>query len=102
MRSNGLLKWLMIPVALLVLFALSWRRLRRLPGLLRSHPYLIFSLGYVLLFVWAFSGFGNFGILTRERVLVFPFLLVFAALPKVPPGPTTGSGKRQETEGAHA
>lgn len=89
-------------LALLVLFALSWRRLRRLPGLLRSHPYLIFSLGYVLLFVWAFSGFGNFGILTRERVLVFPFLLVFAALPKVPPGPTTGSGKRQETEGAHA
>ncbi len=36
MRSNGLLKWLLIPVALLVLFVAirlfsGWRRVRRRP-----------------------------------------------------------------------
>lgn len=66
---------------------LAWRcrdRLRSLPRLLRSHPYVAFCLTYTLLFVVAFSSFANFGILTRQRVQVFPFVLVLLALPLVP------------------
>ncbi len=65
---------------LLLLVALSWRSLLKLPGRLRRQPYLIFCIVYTLVFVYAFSNFGNFGILTRQRVQVLPFVLVFLAL----------------------
>lgn len=67
---------------LIVLTALSWRRLATLPRLLRLNPYLVFALVYVIAFVIAFAGFGNFGILARQRVLMLPFFLVFLALPE--------------------
>jgi hypothetical protein len=76
----------------LALFAVSLPRLRSLPARLRRQPYLIMCLSYAALFVYAFSNFSNFGILTRERVQVLPFVLVLLALPKyVAPafGPTT-------------
>jgi hypothetical protein len=38
-------------------------------------------LAYSAIFVYGFSYFANFGILTRERVQVLPFVLVFLALP---------------------
>lgn len=63
-----------------LLFA-SWRRLRTIPSLLRDQPYLTFSLTYLVLFVYAFSGFSNFGILARERSLIIPFLAVLLSLP---------------------
>ena len=66
---------------LLVLTVASWRRLRRLPGLLRGNPYLVFALTYAASFIVAFSGFANFGILARQRVLMLPFFLVLLALP---------------------
>ncbi|QNN52165.1 hypothetical protein [Nocardioides mesophilus] len=55
--------------------------LRGLPRRLRRQPYLLMCLVYTLLFVYAFSNFSNFGILTRQRVQVLPFVLVFLALP---------------------
>lgn len=65
---------------LLVLFALTLRQLRGLlPRLLRE-PYLVMCGTYALLFVYAFSNFTNFGILTRQRVQVLPFVLVLVAL----------------------
>ncbi len=66
---------------LLGMFAFGLRRLRQIPGRLRRQPYLVVCLAYTLLFVYAFSAFANFGILTRERVMVLPFALVFLALP---------------------
>lgn len=39
-------------------------------------PYLVFSLSYAVVFVYAFSSFANFGILARQRVMVTPLLLV--------------------------
>lgn len=69
-------------VVLLVLFVASASRLRSVPRLLRTTPYVAFSLGYVLAFIIAFSRFANFGLLARQRVQVTPFLLVFLALPK--------------------
>lgn len=48
---------------------------------LRRTPYLLASAVFVLGFVWGFSSFGNFGILVRQRVQVYPFLLVALCLP---------------------
>ncbi|HUV10460.1 MAG TPA: hypothetical protein VMX12_05745, partial [Acidimicrobiia bacterium] len=61
--------------------ALSWRRLASALRQLRSTPYLAFALVFVLVFVYAFSSFSNFGILARQRTQVLPFLFVLLALP---------------------
>lgn len=71
-----------------------WRRWKSLPALLRRHPYLVFGLVYTLLFVWAFSRFGNFGIIARQRVLVMPFVMILVALPAALPLPARGRPKR--------
>lgn len=66
---------------LLVLFALSWRQL---VGAVRSslvRPYVLLCCTYSLVFIYAFSSFANFGILTRQRVQLFPFVLVLICLP---------------------
>ncbi len=83
---------------LLALVALSWRSLVKIPGRLRRQPYLIFALVYTVVFVYAFSNFGNFGILTRQRVQVLPFLLVFLALrpPRHPEQPLVHTDRDQE------
>ena len=70
-------------VLLIGLFALA---LPRLPGVARQvwrRPYLLFSMAYSLLFVIAFSSFGNFGILVRQRVQLFPLILIALAVPAV-------------------
>jgi hypothetical protein len=66
---------------LLGMFVLGWRRLRGLPRTLKRSPYVAYCLVYTILFCFAFASFSNFGILTRERVQVFPMVLVFLALP---------------------
>jgi hypothetical protein len=68
---------------LIYLVVKAWPQLRLLPRLLRRNPYVTFSLVYCAAFIWAFSGFGNFGILARQRVLMIPVFLVFLALPSV-------------------
>jgi len=67
---------------LLVLLLASRQRLRSIPRMLRTTPYVAFCTGYVFAFVFAFSSFANFGILARQRVQALPFLLVALALPK--------------------
>jgi hypothetical protein len=67
---------------LLALLVLSRRRLRSIPRLIRTTPYVAFCIGYLFAFTIAFSRFANFGILARQRVQALPFLLVFIALPK--------------------
>ena len=66
---------------LLVLVARSWRRFRSAPAMLLRVPYLALAATYTLGFIVAFSTFGNFGILARQRVQLFPFALIFLALP---------------------
>ena len=51
------------------------------PGILRRRPYAALAAVYALVFVIAFSSFGNFGILTRQRVQLVPFVLVLLCLP---------------------
>lgn len=71
-------------LVLLALLAVSARRLARVPRALRRWPYLVFVVVYVLVFVVAFSHIANFGILTRQRVQLLPFLLALLALPPHP------------------
>ncbi|KGN29043.1 hypothetical protein N798_15635 [Knoellia flava TL1] len=68
---------------LLALAVHAWPQLRRLSSVLRRTPYVTFALTYTAAFIWAFSGFGNFGILARQRVLMIPFFLILLALPSV-------------------
>jgi hypothetical protein len=65
---------------LLVGLAIASRRsLRQLPRLARR-SYVLFCLLYACAFVYAFSTFGNFGIIARERVQVLPFVLALLCL----------------------
>jgi hypothetical protein len=66
---------------LLVLMGTSLGRLVRLPSFLFRVPYVAYCLAFVVMFVFAFSSIGNFGIMTRQRTQVFPFLLVLLAIP---------------------
>jgi hypothetical protein len=66
---------------LLGMFVVGWRQLRGIPRALRRSPYVAYCLVFTILFCFAFSSFSNFGILTRERVQVFPTALVLLALP---------------------
>jgi hypothetical protein len=68
-------------LVLLVMVAKRLPHAGQIARRLRTQPYLILCLVYSLLFVYAFSNFSNFGILTRQRVQVLPFVLVFLALP---------------------
>jgi hypothetical protein len=69
----------------LALFVVSWRRV---VGAVRSvlrTPYVVLCCCYTVLFVFGFSSFSNFGIVTRQRVQVLPFVLVLLALPPFRP-----------------
>ncbi len=66
---------------LAVLFFRSRRRLLAIPRQVRGHPYVVVVLVYTVLFAFAFSTFSNFGIVARQRVQLFPFVLVLLALP---------------------
>jgi hypothetical protein len=74
-------------VVLMAIFILSLPRLVRVPRFAVSRPYVAFALAYTALFVLAFSAIGNFGLLTRQRTQLLPFVLVLIAMParaKVP------------------
>lgn len=92
-------------LVLLLLTIAAWPRLKALPTLLRRNPWLVFAVVYALAFIIAFSGFANFGILARQRVLMIPFFLVLLALPKPLPKVKKARAReatRRELVGAHA
>lgn len=70
-------------MVLLCLFALSLPRLVRMPSTMRREAYSAYALAMILLFVYAFSAVGNFGILARQRTQVLPFVFVLVCLPAV-------------------
>ena len=61
----------------------SWRRLKSIPSLILSEPYLLFAIVYSVIFTFAWSAFANFGALVRQRVQVWPFVLLLLSLPAV-------------------
>jgi len=66
---------------LLLLTLLRWRSILAAISSMRSSPFIAFAFTYAGLFIIAFSSIGNFGILTRQRVQLFPFVLVLLAWP---------------------
>lgn len=65
---------------LLALTVQSRKRLGSLWRHLRT-PYVAMAVVFTILFCFAYSGFGNFGLIARQRVQLFPFVLVLLALP---------------------
>jgi hypothetical protein len=66
---------------LLLLAVASWGRWTNLGRFRAGRPYAVLCVAYLLMFVYAFSTFNNFGLLARQRVLVYPFLLALLCLP---------------------
>jgi hypothetical protein len=68
-------------VLLMVLTIRGYKRWRHFPKLARDYSYLIFAAVYSLMFIYAFSVVGNFGIISRQRVQLYPIFLVLLCLP---------------------
>jgi hypothetical protein len=69
-------------ILLLILLAVL-PSLASFPRLVLRRPYVAMATAYSLGFVIAFSNVGNFGILTRQRAQLLPFLFVLFALPRL-------------------
>ncbi len=69
--------------ALLFVGIISWRRLANAPKLMLTTPYVVFALLCVVTFGVAFASIGNLGILTRQRSLILPLVLLFWCLPPI-------------------
>jgi hypothetical protein len=68
-------------IVLAVLLIGAIPRLVAALGKLRTEAYVAYALGFVAIFVFLFSALGNFGILTRQRTMLTPLLLVLVSLP---------------------
>jgi hypothetical protein len=78
-------------VVLLGLTLTSLRRLASVPRAMLARPYIAYALVYSLVFAYAFSAIGNFGILSRQRVQLYPLLFVLLCVP-------AGFGRRGPAE----
>jgi hypothetical protein len=70
----------------MVLFGLlvsSWRRIKNLPRAMLRIPYVTYAATYAIVFVYAFSAIGNFGILARQRTQGTILFFVVLCLPEV-------------------
>jgi hypothetical protein len=70
-------------LVVLGLFVVSWRRLQNLPTVALRRPHVLMALVYTGIFAFAWSSFSNLGALARQRVQVWPFLLILLAIPVV-------------------
>jgi hypothetical protein len=75
------------------------RRLYSLPRMAGLAPYVVFVAVFTLMFVYAFSSVGNFGILARQRVQVLPFLFAALSVPIVLRRRATPVGDEQSGPG---
>jgi hypothetical protein len=62
---------------------ISWRRVKNLPRTLMTNAYVAFAITTLLLGGLAYSSFANLGVLTRQKSLIFPFLLLIPCVPEV-------------------
>ncbi len=64
----------------------SWRQLRIVVRASFARPYVLLSVIYSVGFIYTFAALGNLGLITRERTLLFPLLLVVLSIPLSPKG----------------
>ncbi|HEY4333081.1 MAG TPA: hypothetical protein VGM78_10950, partial [Ilumatobacteraceae bacterium] len=67
--------------ALLVLCVIAAKRLRGLPRLLISNPFVAFVCTTLFIAGLAYSSFANLGVLTRQKSLILPLMLLLPCLP---------------------
>jgi hypothetical protein len=79
---------------ILVLFLSSFRQLRMVPRASFARAYVMMCVVYSAAFLYTFAALGNLGLITRERTLLFPFLMVLLSIPRGP----KGQGPRYEWE----
>lgn len=68
-------------VAIAGVYVASWRRLRSIPMLVFTNPYVAFAVTATFLGGLAFASFANLGVLTRQKSLLFPLLLLPVCVP---------------------
>ncbi len=73
-------------LVILGVFLSSFRQLRILIRTCFARPYVLMCTVYSLAFFYAFAALGNLGLITRERTLLLPFMLVALAIPRAPRG----------------
>jgi hypothetical protein len=66
---------------LLVLSVVRWQWILSAIRSIRRQPYVAMALMYTGIFIVAFSGFANFGLLARERAQLLPLALVLLCVP---------------------
>jgi hypothetical protein len=66
---------------LLSLFAWNLPRLVRLPATIVKYPYVGLAVVFTIIFVFAFSAVGNFGLLARQRTQLFPIAVIPLTVP---------------------
>jgi hypothetical protein len=71
---------------ILIVILLSLPQLRILLRTGLQRPYVMMMLFYSLAFLYVFAALGNLGLITRERTLLLPMLLVLMAIPIAPAG----------------
>ena len=64
----------------------SMRQLRIVIRAAFARPYVMLCAIYSIAFCYAFAALGNLGLITRERTLLLPFLLVILCIPRSPKG----------------
>jgi hypothetical protein len=62
----------------------SFRRLRLVPRVALARTYVTMCLFFTGSFLYAFAALGNLGLITRERTVMLPFLLVLLCIPRGP------------------
>ena len=74
----------------------SMRQLRIVIRAAFARPYVLLCGLYSVAFCYTFAALGNLGLITRERTLLFPFLLVILCIPRSPKvaAPAGGSKAR--------
>lgn len=87
-------------LALFALVVFSWKRVRRLPRMLVSNPYVLFSVAALVLAGLAYTSLANLGVLTRQKSLLFPLLLLVPCLPREQPSALRGSDRHRDSTGA--
>jgi hypothetical protein len=65
---------------------LSLRQIRMVPRAAIARGYVMMCVVYSLGFMYAIAALGNLGLITRERTMLFPFLLVPLCIPLSPRG----------------
>ncbi len=62
----------------------SLRHLKIVPRTAFARPYVMMCAFYTFGFIYAFAALGNLGLITRERTMLLPFLLVLLCIPRAP------------------